>query len=269
MGMVFRARHLKLGTQRAVKVLIAGEHASLETLARFQREAAAVSKMGKHPHIVSVFDLGQQGAVTYYVMELVEGKSLANQLRTTKYQPHDAASLVEKVARALHFAHAHKVIHRDVKPDNIMVRPDGEPLITDFGLAREVDSSARISLTGQVMGTPSYMSPEQARGDVQATDARTDVYAAGAVLYELLTGVPPHPGMSVPDVLVRIQRGELIPPRTIRPQVPKDLETICLKAVAFEPARRYQTAEAFAHDLRRFLDGEPISARPASLIVTL
>jgi|GEM_PF-331528 len=269
MGIVFRARHEKLGSACAVKVMIAGEHASGEAIARFQREAATVARMGKHPNIVTVFDLGQEGALAYYAMELVEGKSLRARMREHEYTPEESAALVEKVARAVHFAHGHGVIHRDLKPENIVVREDPsagpgqacEPQVMDFGLARDVSSEERLSAAGQVMGTLGYMAPEQARGDVEAMDARTDVYALGGVLYDLLTGIPPHRGNNQALLLACILRGDIVPPRRLRSDLPRDLETVCMKALALEPSRRYATAEALAEDLARFQRREPVTAR--------
>ncbi len=262
MGIVFRAQHLKLGNECAVKVLIAGEHASPEAIARFQREAAAVARMGKHPNIVTVHDLGQEGTLSYYAMELVEGESLRRRLVERPCTPREAAALVEKVASALHFAHGHGVIHRDIKPDNIVVRADGEPQVMDFGLARDLDSGSQLSAVGQVMGTPAYMAPEQVRGDVSETDARTDVYALGAVLYEMLTGTPPHGGHDLGIIFAQVLSGDVVAPRRLRPEVPRDLETVCLKCLELSPSKRYPSAEGLADDLARFQRGEPVQARP-------
>jgi len=262
MGVVYRARHTRLGSACAVKVLIAGEHASAEAIARFQREAASVARMGRHPNLIGVTDLGQEGPIAYYAMDLVEGLSLRERLREGTPPPADSARILEKAARAVHFAHQHGVIHRDLKPENIVIRTDGEPLVMDFGLAREVGSSAQISVSGQLLGTPSYMAPEQARGDVHLTDARTDVYALGAVLYEMLAGLPPHLGETPMQKIISILQGEVASPRTFRPDVPRDLETICMKCLEGDPLARYQTAEALADELARFQRGESIHARP-------
>jgi len=266
MGMVFRARHERLGTLCALKVLIAGEHASPESIARFQREAASVARMGKHPNIVTVFDLGQEGSLAYYAMELVEGTTLAARLRERPFTPVETAALLERVARALAFAHERGVVHRDVKPENIVVRSDGEPQVMDFGLALDQNASARLSVSGDIMGTPAYMAPEQARGDVEGIDARTDVYAIGAVLYEMLTGIPPHRGTDLPDLLRRVAAGDIVPPRRFRSDVPRDLEPVCLACLAPDRDRRYATATALADDLARFQRGEPVHARPVSAL---
>jgi len=262
MGVVYRARHVHLGSTCAVKVLIAGEHASPEAIARFQREAASVARMGRHPNLISVHDLGQEGPVAYYAMDLVDGVSLRVRIQQGPIPLAEAARLVEKSARAVHFAHQHGVVHRDLKPENIVLRTDGEPLVMDFGLAREVGSSAQISVSGQLLGTPSYMAPEQARGEIHLTDARTDVYALGAVLYELLTGRSPHPGESAMERIVSVLQGEVASPRSVRADVSRDLETICMHCMERDPAARYPTAEALADDLARFHRGEPIHVRP-------
>lgn len=262
MGVVYRARHGTLGTECAVKVLVAGEHASAAAIARFQREAASVARMGKHPNIVSVFDLAQEGPVAWYAMELVRGRSLRDVLEGGTLDAREAARIVEKTARALHFAHGHGVVHRDVKPENILVREDGEPQVMDFGLARDLRSDTRLSAAGEVFGTPSYMAPEQARGLHDRCDARTDVYALGGVLYDALTGLPPHPGKDLAQVFRHALEGEVVPPRRLRTDLPLDLEIVCLKCLEADRAARYASAEALADDLARFLRGEPVSARP-------
>jgi serine/threonine-protein kinase len=213
MGRVYRARHVRLGTECAVKVLIAGEHASPESIARFRREAALVAGMGKHPHIVAIHDLGDEGALTYYAMELVEGTSLSKAMRERPFTPEEAAALVEKVARAIHFAHRHRVIHRDLKPENVVLRTDGEPQVVDFGLAQDqaADARERRTVRGAPIGTYAYMAPEQGLGDLAAIDARTDVYGIGGILYELLTSIPPHPG-EWPRNAEQILRGEVLSP---------------------------------------------------------
>ncbi len=261
MGVVYRARHMHLGTIRVVKVLIAGEHASVESIMRFQREAAAVARMGKHPNIVSVHDLGEERGIAWYAMEFVEGKALRDRLKEKEYGPEDAARLMEKVARALHYAHGHGIVHRDVKPENIVVGENGEPQVMDFGLARDVESHAKLSVVGAAMGTPNYMAPEQVEGKHQECDARTDVYAVGATLYEVLTGAFAHPGHAVAQVFEHIRRGDIVPPRRLRPAAPWELEAICMKCLQRDPAQRYQDAQELADDLARYVAGDPIRAR--------
>ena len=262
-GVVYLAEHEELKTPCAVKVLSGEGGLSEDALKRFRREATAVAKMGKHPNIVTVYDLGRDEklGVTYFAMELVKGRSLKETLREHPYTPKEAAALVEKVARAVHHAHKHGVLHRDLKPDNVMVREsDQEPLVVDFGLAREVGTEAGKSTAGA--GTPSYMAPEQARRQDEQIDARTDVYGVGGILYETLIGLPPHPGQDLGQVMYHILRGEVLPPRRVRQDIPKDLETICLKCLDASPPRRYASAEALAEDLARFLRGDPVTARP-------
>ncbi len=265
MGIVYRARHQKLGTACAVKILIAGENASPTSIARLQREAAAVSRMGKHPNIVVVYDLGQEGALFYYAMELIEGKDLAHLLAERTFTFEEAAGLVTRLAKALHYAHDHQIIHRDLKPANVLMRTDGEPQVIDFGIARDMSSDASLSVTGSAIGSPNFMAPEQARGQHDQCDARTDVYGLGGILYHVLTGVPPHPGHDGHEVLADIRAGkEIILPRGFRSNLPRDLETICLKCLEADQGRRYATAEELAEDLARFQRGEPVVARPVS-----
>ncbi len=266
MGVVHRARHEKLGTICAVKLLHAGAHASAEALARFRREAAAVARMGKHPNIVAVYDLDEQDGQAYFAMECVTGQPLSRVLRERTLPPPEAARLVEKVARAIHFAHERGIIHRDIKPGNILLRADGEPQVTDFGLAHDVRAEERLSSEGQVMGTLAYMSPEQASGEVDSVDARSDVYALGGVLYEMLTGVPPHASQAPVKTLQAILAGAVVPPRQLRPDIPRDLETIALKCLSLEPAGRYATAADLADDLARWMRHEPVRARPVGLL---
>ncbi len=262
MGHVHRARHVELKSECAVKVLVLDAARGSNALERFRREASALARIGKHPHIVSVHDFGQVDGFAYYAMELVEGPSLRQVLKDRPPSTREAVRLLEKVARALDVAHGCGLVHRDVKPENILIGADGEPLITDFGLARQVDASAWLTSTGQLLGTPHYMAPEQARGVVGGIDARTDVYALGAILYEVLVGRFAHPGRSFAEIVGSILQGHVERPREVRSGVDRDLEAICLKSLALEPADRYGSAAALAEDLARWLARRPVEARP-------
>jgi serine/threonine-protein kinase len=262
MGMVYRARHLRLNRLVALKMISAGVHAAPELVARFQIEAEALASLD-HPHVVQIYEVGQHGRQPYFSLELVEGGSLDRKLADGPLPPGEAAQLVETLARAVHAAHQRGIVHRDLKPANVLLTADGVPKITDFGLAKRLEGQSGQTHTGSVVGTPSYMAPEQAAGDPRAVGPPADVYALGAILYECLTGRPPFRGQSSLETLLQVRNAEPAPPTRLRPQVPRDLETICLKCLHKEPARRYPTAEALAEDLRRFRALEPIQARPA------
>jgi len=264
MGRVFRARHETLGTPYAVKILIAGEHASSYLIERFHREASLVARMGKHPNIVSVHHMAQEGPLFYFAMDLVEGRTLADHIRERRPTPEESARLMEKVARAIGFAHDHGVVHRDLKPENIMVATDGEPQVMDFGLARDVTTTSSLTEQGHVVGTPNYMAPEQIRGEAGRIDGRTDVHALGAILYELLTGMLAHPGRQIAAVFDHILSGEVVAPMRLSPDLPADLQTVCLRCLLPDPSDRYATAYDVADELARFLRGEPVLARPVT-----
>jgi tetratricopeptide (TPR) repeat protein/tRNA A-37 threonylcarbamoyl transferase component Bud32 len=259
MSVVHRARDLRLGRPVAVKILRESLLSYPVVGERFTREAQALARLD-HPGIVKVFDSGMDGGRAYLVMELVEGEALSKVLAGRTLDRPARLRLLEKVARAVHHAHEKGVIHRDLKPENILVTGDA-PKVADFGLARLVESSPALTRSGAVLGTPMYMAPEQVEGGREVT-VRTDVYALGALLYEILVGHPPHVGESIPEVYGKISRAEAAPPRTLDPSVPWELEAIALKAIEKDPARRYPTADAFAEDLRRSLSGEPVSVRP-------
>jgi tetratricopeptide (TPR) repeat protein len=280
MGVVYKARHQALQRLVALKLLLAGEHAGPAQLARFRGEAEALARL-RHPHIVQVYEVGEQGGLPFLALELVDGATLAGRLGGAPQPARAAARLAEALARAVHAAHQQGVIHRDLKPANILlVRSDTlqgvrlggpdegghdehyQPKVTDFGLAKRVDVVGVPSRSGEVVGTPSYMAPEQARGDRQRVGPASDVYALGAILYELLTGRPPFRAVTPLDTLLQVLHEEPVPPRRLQPKVPRDLETICLKALAKAPDQRYPAAQALADDLRRWLNGEPIRARP-------
>jgi WD40 repeat protein len=261
MGVVFEARQLALGRVVALKLILAGAHAGEDARGRFRAEAESIARL-QHPHVVQIHEVGKQDGWDFYAMEWVEGGSLAARLDGTPWPANKAAALVEKLARAMHAVHQEGVIHRDLKPGNVLLTSAGEPKIADFGLARRLDVDQGQTKTGAIVGTPSYLPPEQAAGRSEALSPRSDVYSLGAVLYELLTGRPPFKGQTPLDTLLQVRCDEPVPPSRLVPKCPRDLETICLKCLQKEPPRRYPTALALAEDLERFLNGAPISARP-------
>jgi serine/threonine-protein kinase len=268
MGVVYKARHVRLKRLVALKMVLTGEHAGREERVRFGQEAEAVARL-QHPGIVQIYEVGEHAGRPYVSLELVEGGSLARKLSGTPLPPCEAAGLGEALAQAMHAAHRRGVVHRDLKPANVLLTPDGAPKISDFGLAKQLDQDSGQTKSGAILGTPSYMAPEQARGEGHAVGPRTDVYALGAILYEMLTGRPPFRGTSVVETLEQIRSNEPVPPRQLQPAVPRDLETICLKCLQKEPHKRYPGADALADDLRRFLGGEPILARPVGRVERL
>jgi WD40 repeat protein/tetratricopeptide (TPR) repeat protein len=262
MGVVYRARHIHLNRVAALKMILGGARIGPEHYERFRTEAEAVAKLD-HPNIVRVYDVGEHQGSPYIALELIEGGSLAKKAAGKPQSAKYAAQTVESLCRAVHAAHQQNIIHRDLKPANVLLTLDGQPKVTDFGLAKDT-AQAQSGLTnaGSILGTPSYMAPEQAAGRVMDIGPATDVYALGAILYELLTGRPPFRGETAIDTIRQVLDGEAVPPRALIHTVPKDLDTICLKALQKPPHRRYASAEAMAEDLRRHLDGEPILARP-------
>jgi serine/threonine-protein kinase len=261
MGVVYQARHLRLNRPVALKMMLAGAYAGPHERARFQREAEAVAGL-RHENIVRVYDVGDHDGRPYFTMEYIEGGSLAQKLRGTPQPARQAAALVATLAGAVQAAHACGIVHRDLKPANILLTADGAPKISDFGLARRLEGGAGLTHSGVPVGTPSYMAPEQARGQTQAIGPGVDVYALGAILYELLTGRPPFRAATAAETMQQVIFQEPAPPSRLNDKVPRDLETICLKCLQKEPERRYASAAALADDLRRFGEGRPIQARP-------
>lgn len=280
MGVVYRAHHAKLNRQVALKMILTGGRAGTTELARFEAEAEAVARL-QHPHIVQVYERGDHDGAPYVSLELVTGGSLAQQLGGTPQEARSSARLVETLARAIHYAHDRGVVHRDLKPSNILLQREGahaaisglapgagasladvEPKIADFGLAKRLDLDSSLTGTGNVLGTPSYMAPEQADHRFGETGPAADVYALGAILYELITGRPPFRAASPVETIRQVVAEPPVPPTAVQPRCPRDLETICLKCLEKDPRKRYGAAAGLAEDLRRFQAGETILARP-------
>jgi serine/threonine-protein kinase len=265
MGVVYRARHLRLNRRVALKMLLAGAYAGPHERARFQREAEAVASL-RHANIVQVHDVGDHEGRPYFTMEFVEGGSLAQALAGTPQPARQAAALLRTLAEAVQVAHQGGIVHRDLKPANILLTADGTPKIADFGLAQHFDGGPALTLSGARIGTPSYMAPEQAIGKSGTIGPAADIYSLGAILYELLTGRPPFRGETAAETELQVTAEEPVPPSRLNAKVPRDLETICLKCLHKAPQRRYATAAALAEDLERFQRDEPIAARPAGLL---
>lgn len=265
MGVVYKARHPKLKRTVALKMILMGGLASSEIVNRFLAEAQAAAKL-EHPGIVPVYEIGQHGNQHFFAMQFVDGPTLAKKLERGKLKPNVAVKLLRQIALAVHYAHENGVIHRDLKPGNVLITPKGHPKVTDFGLAKQMDSSVQLSMTGDILGTPSYMAPEQAAGQIRNIGPATDVYALGAILYAMLTGRPPFQAATALGTLKQVLEQEPAPLRTLRPELSPDLETICLKCLQKAPDKRYPTPLGLVEDLNRLIKDEPILARPIGWI---
>ncbi len=257
-GVVFRARQKSLNRTVALKVISLGQWASKAHLKRFRREAEAAASLD-HPGIVPIYEVGERDGSCYFSMKFVEGGQLDEVARREPMPIRRAVELIAKVARTVHYAHEHGILHRDIKPGNILLDAKGEPHLTDFGLARLVESESSVTHTLDVLGTPSYMAPEQAVGNNAAVSSVTDVYGLGAVLYQLLTGHPPFAGGTTYETIRLLLDTEPRQPRLLNPKIDRDLSTICLKCLEKDPKRRYSSALALAEDLERWLKHEPIA----------
>jgi serine/threonine-protein kinase len=265
MGVVYKARQRSLGRLVAIKMILHGELASTADLARFRGEAKSAADLDEHPNIITVYEVGECEGRPFFSMQYLEGTTLAGLTADGPLPPREAARLLAPVARAIHHAHQHGILHRDLKPSNILIDRHGQPHVTDFGLAKRVTGDPSLTQRGGIVGTPSYMAPEQAAGSRGTLSPATDVYSLGAILYELLTGRPPFRAASPVDTLMLVLEQEPVPPRLLNPNVDRELEMICLKCLQKPADLRYATAEELAHDLESFLHGEPTSARPSGV----
>lgn len=264
MGVVWKARQQALNRIVAVKMIRSGLFAVEDEVQRFHAEAQAAAQL-KHPNIVNIHEIGEHEGQHYYSMDFIEGRTLADQCHGRAMNAREAAGILGTVCDAVHFAHQRGILHRDLKPQNLMMDAEGRPHVLDFGLAKRLDDDQSLTMTGAVMGSPSYMAPEQAQGRNDRVGPHTDVYALGAILYQMLTGRPPFLASSVAETMMQVVQRQPAAPSRSNADIPRDLETICLKCLEKEPARRYATARELGEELARFLKGAPIQARPASL----
>jgi serine/threonine-protein kinase len=266
MGVVYKARQRGLNRLVALKMVLAGAHASAPQLARFHIEAEAVARL-QHPNIVQIYEVGEHDGLPFFSLEFVDGGPLDRKLGGKPLPPREAAQLCASLARAMHFAHEHGILHRDLKPANVLLTSNGIPKITDFGLAKRLEENdSSQTKSGTILGTPSYMAPEQALGNIHELGPQSDLYSLGAMLYEFITGKPPFQGPTPMDTVIKVTREEVVAPSRLQSDVPSDLETICVKCLQKEPGNRYTNCFELADDLNRFLIGEPILARPVGSV---
>ncbi len=261
MGMVYKARQASLNRLVAIKMLLFGAHSSPAAIKRLRAEAVAAASL-RHPNIVSIHEVGFCEGQHFLAMDYVEGRPLSALIAGKPLPPRRAATYLRTIAEAIHHAHEHGILHRDLKPSNVLIDQENQPRLIDFGLAKRLESDSHLTGSGQVLGSPNYMSPEQAGGKRGAVTRRSDIYSLGAMLYELLTGRPPFIGEGPAEIVPQVLNTEPLVPRALNPSVPLDLQTVCLKCLEKEPEKRYPTALALAEELARFLEGKPVLARP-------
>jgi tetratricopeptide (TPR) repeat protein/tRNA A-37 threonylcarbamoyl transferase component Bud32 len=268
MGIVFKARQRKLDRLVAVKLILAGKFASREQVLRFRAEVESAARL-QHPNIVRIHETGEQEGQPYFSMDYVEGTNLATLVREKPLPAKRAAGYVKVIAEAIHYAHEQGILHRDLKPSNVLIDATDQPRVTDFGLAKRMQKESFLTVTGDVMGSPNFMPPEQAGGKGVKAGRYSDVYSLGGILFYLVTGRPPFVAENVAETLQQVLNTDPVSPRLLNPSVPQDIATICLKCLEKEPAKRYQTAHELVEELKHFLNGEPIHARPVSRVERL
>jgi serine/threonine protein kinase len=268
MGVVYLARHIPSGRQVALKMILAGQHASEDQRKRFYAEALKLARL-PHPNIVHIHEVGEHEGLPFLSLEYVDGGNLADRLKESPFSDMEAARIVELLARTVSFAHGHGIVHRDLKPANILITRDGVPKIADFGLAKVLGDDGGSTLSGEIVGTPPYMAPEQAAGRSREIGTATDVYALGAILYEMLTGCPPFRGFNVQDTLRQVLEQSPTPPHVDNPRVDRALESICLKCLEKSPGDRYPSAEALAEELAKFARGEAVAPQRSTARIVI